>query len=227
MKLTWLGTAVFVLESGEEKILFDPFMELQGGHVALTDDELLQYDTVFITHCHFDHFAFTADKIDDSDFTVFCTRRITPLRARHIAFRWRYILDTLSPWRMIRYAGNLPFLFWANRTFKEAGEIVAYDIKAEGREILLLGSLALDPAETYPKHADVLILPYQGNNDLPARAREVLSVLQPKSVVLSHFDNAFPPMSRDVDLRPLKKLMQEEFPDIKVVKPEAFRTMTI
>ena len=128
---------------------------------------------------------------------------------------------------MIRYAGNLPFLFWANRTFKEAGEIVAYDIKAEGREILLLGSLALDPAETYPKHADVLILPYQGNNDLPARAREVLSVLQPKSVVLSHFDNAFPPMSRDVDLRPLKKLMQEEFPDIKVVKPEAFKKMTI
>ena len=143
MKLTWLGTAVFVLESGKEKILFDPFMELQGGHVALTDDELLQYDTVFITHCHFDHFAFTADKIDDSDFTVFCTRqcvktlerfeadqdrvveiqpdrtypigeiRITPLRARHIAFRWRNILDTLSPWRMIRYAGNLPFLFWA------------------------------------------------------------------------------------------------------------------
>ncbi len=217
MKLTWLGTAVFVLESGKEKILFDPFMELQGGHVALTDDELLQYDTVFITHCHFDHFAFTADKIDDSDFTVFCTRqcvktlerfeadqdrvveiqpdrtypigeiRITPLRARHIAFRWRNILDTLSP----------------------------------------LGSLALDPAETYPKHADVLILPYQGNNDLPARAREVLSVLQPKSVVLSHFDNAFPPMSRDVDLRPLKKLMQEEFPDIKVVKPEAFKKMTI
>ena len=42
MKLTWLGTAVFVLESGKEKILFDPFMELQGGHVALTDDELLQ-----------------------------------------------------------------------------------------------------------------------------------------------------------------------------------------
>ena len=257
MKLTWLGTAVFVLESGKEKILFDPFMELQGGHVALTEDELLQYDTVFITHCHFDHFAFTADTIDDSDVTVFCTRqcvktlerfeadqdrvveiqpdrtypigdiRITPLRARHIVFRWRYILDTLSPWRMIRYAGNLPFLFWANRTFKEAGEIVAYDIRAEGREILLLGSLALDPEETYPKHPDVLILPYQGNNDLPARAREVLSVLQPKSVVLSHFDNAFPPMSRDVDLRPLKKLMQEEFPDIKVVKPEAFKTMTI
>ena len=227
MKLTWLGTAVFVLESGEEKILFDPFMELQGGHVALTDDELLQYDTVFITHCHFDHCAFTADKIDDSDFTVFCTRQCVKTLERFEADQDRYILDTLSPWRMIRYAGNLPFLFWANRTFKEAGEIVAYDIKAEGREILLLGSLALDPAETYPKHADVLILPYQGNNDLPARAREVLSVLQPKSVVLSHFDNAFPPMSRDVDLRPLKKLMQEEFPDIKVVKPEAFRTMTI
>lgn len=257
MKLTWLGTAVFVLESGGEKILFDPFLQLQGGNVALSEDELLKYDTVFITHCHFDHFSFATEIVDQGDSTIFCTRqcvktmekftddlssivqiepdrtypigsiRIRPLRARHIEFQWSHLFDTLTPWRMLRYAGNLPFLFWANRNFRETGEIVAYDIMAEGREILLLGSLGLDKTESYPKHADVLILPYQGNNDLPARAREVIAELQPKSIVLSHFDNAFPPMSRDVDLRPLKKLMEEEFPDIKVLKPVPFKAMTL
>ena len=104
---------------------------------------------------------------------------------------------------------------------------MAFDVKAEHRELLILGSLALDPAETYPEGVDVLILPYQGNNDLPARAEEVLSRLRPKAVVLSHFDNAFPPMSRDVDLQPLKKLMAEKFPHIKVVKPTAGKAIEL
>lgn len=260
MKLTWLGTAAFVLESGEEKILFDPFMELRGGEVALTEDELNQYDTIFITHCHFDHFAYVTEMADPdsgADPTVFCTEQcektlerftddtgflvriepgrtypigsvdITPLRAKHIDFLWSHLFDTLTPVRMVRYAGNLPFLFWANRHFKENGEIVAYNIEAEGKKVLLLGSLALDPDETYPEHPDVLVLPYQGNNDLVARAREVIARIRPKSIVLSHFDNAFPPMSRNVDLRPLKKMMTEEFPSIKVVKPTAFKAIRI
>ena len=128
---------------------------------------------------------------------------------------------------LLRYAGNLPFLYWANRIFKEAGQIVAFDIRAEKREILILGSLALDPEETYPENVDVLVLPYQGNNDLPSRAREVLSRIRPKSVILSHFDNAFPPMSRTVDLHPLKKLLENEFPQIKVVKPSAFKAIEL
>ena len=148
--------------------------------------------------------------------------RIRVLQGRHIEFQMRHVMETMHPLRLLRYAGNLPYLFWANRTFKEAGEIVAFDVHAEGREILILGSLALDPEETYPEGADVLVLPYQGSNDLPARAREVLERLRPKAVLLSHFDNAFPPMSRDVDLRPLKKLMLEEFPEIRVVRPTAF-----
>ena len=257
MKLTWLGTAAFVLESGKEKILFDPFLQLRGGNVALSEEDLLRYDTVFITHCHFDHFSFATEIVSEGDSTIFCTKQcvktlekfyddgnsvveiepdrtypiggvsITPLRAKHIEFQYRHLFDTLTPWRMIRYAGNLPFLLWANRHFKEAGEIVAFDIQAEGREILLLGSLGLDDTETYPQHADVLVLPYQGNNDLPERAREVISRLQPKSIILSHFDNAFPPMSRDVDLRPFKKMMEENFPAVRVIKPVPEKAMTI
>ena len=276
MKLTWLGTAAFVLESGDLKILFDPFLQLAGGETAVPAEEFARYDTIFVTHCHFDH-LYEAEELlseGENNNTVFCTKqccdtlerfledtsnvacirpgqtydifndrcgaepshpapgnpghvRIGVLRGRHIDFRYRYIFDTLSPGRVLRYAGNLPFLYWANRIFKEAGQIVAFDIRAEKREILILGSLALDPEETYPENVDVLVLPYQGNNDLPSRAWEVLSRIRPKSVILSHFDNAFPPMSRTVDLHPLKKLLENEFPQIKVVKPSAFKAIEL
>ena len=298
MKLTWMGTACFVLESGDQRILFDPFLELAGGTTAVSEEELLACDTIFVTHCHFDHLYEAQELVAQGggNVSLFCTKqccstlegfledqsnvamirpgetydlydaapavrktrpaagsdgqpaesrpeaetagrmtgashpqpgepgfvRIRVLQGRHIEFQKRHVMETMHPLRLLRYAGNLPWLFWANRTFQEAGEIVAFDVHAEGREILILGSLALDPEETYPEGVDVLVLPYQGSNDLPARAREVLERLRPKAVLLSHFDNAFPPMSRDVDLRPLKKLIREEFPQIRVVRPTAF-----
>ncbi len=259
MKITWMGTACFGIESGQDKILIDPFLELAGGSYGADIEELMSYDTVFVTHCHFDH-LFTAEEMveqSQGDISVFCTKQccetigqfledesnvvqieagrsyyigsinIDVLKGRHIEFQKSHILDTLSLGRVLRYCRNLPFLYWANRTFKEAGESVAFHLKVEGKQLLVLGSLAVDPEETYPEGVDVLILPYQGNNDLPARAREVLLRLKPKSVLLSHFDNAFPPMSRDVDLKPLKKMMQEEFPDIHVVKPVPGKAMKI
>ncbi len=251
--ITWHGTACFSLEYGSDRILFDPFLELAGGSYGADPQELASFDTIFVTHCHFDH-LFTAQQLleeTDGDVSVFCTRQccetlemfigdesnvvqidtgrsyrigsiyIDVLKGRHIEFQWRHILDTMTPLRVIRYARNLPFLFQANRLFKEAGESVAFHIHAGDRDILLLGSLALDPEECYPENVDVLILPYQGNNDLPARAEEVVKRLNPKSIILSHFDNAFPPMSRNVDLRPFKQMMEKNFPMIFVVKPEA------
>ncbi len=259
MKITWFGTACFGLESGEDRILFDPFLELAGGAYGADPQELAQYDTIFVTHCHFDH-LFTAGQLveeTDGDISVFCTKQccdtleqflgdesnvvqiekgrsyrigsidIDVLEGRHIEFQWRHILDTMTPLRVLRYLGNLPFLFQANRIFKEAGESVVFHIRAEGKELLLLGSLALSPDERYPEGADVVILPYQGNNDLPARAREVLGRLKPGSVLLSHFDNAFPPMSRNVDLKPFARMMRAEFPGVRIVKPVPGKEMSL
>lgn len=257
LRITWHGTACFSIEYGADRILFDPFLELAGGSYAADFDTLMEYDTVFVTHGHFDH-LYTAELMleeGDGDVSVFCTKqcceildrfledqsnvvqidagrtyeigsiRIEVLKGHHIEFRKRNIFDTLTPWRMLRYAGNLPFLFWANRIFQEGGESVAFLIMAGGKKILLLGSLSVHPQETYPEDVDILILPYQGNNDLPARAKEVLARIRPKSVLLSHFDNAFPPMSRNVNLRPLKRMMDETYPGIRVVKPESGKTI--
>lgn len=104
---------------------------------------------------------------------------------------------------------------------------MAFDIRAEGKEILLLGSLALSEEEDYPKRADLLILPYQGNSDLEKEALKIIKRLEPKRILLSHFDNAFPPLSRSVDTRELKQMMDEDYPDIPVAKPKAGKAVHI
>ena len=161
MTLTWFGTACFGLECGEDRILFDPFLELKGGSYWADPQVLLQYDTVFVTHCHFDHLYTVAEFLDleDSDISVFCTKQccgtlakfsqdqsnvvqidagrsyqigsiqVNVLAGRHIEFQWRHILDTMSPLRTIRYAGNLPFLYRANRFLAVLLLIRTYSIR--------------------------------------------------------------------------------------------------
>ena len=65
-----------------------------------------------------------------------------------------------------------------------------------------------------------MILPYSGNHDLVAEADRVVERLRPKRILLSHFDDAFPPMSRSVDTRPFYQMMQQKWPEIAVAKPK-------
>ena len=256
MQITWKGTAYFLIETMEERIAVDPFFELRGGANAASPEDFNE-DTILITHGHFDHLYFVPEILDETDATVFCTQTpaetlekytdnadsivcirpgmslplgdavIRVYKGRHIAFRLSHLTDTIRPLRVLKHIGNVPFLLWANRSFPENGETVVYEIDAEGKKVLLLGSLALDPEEEYPVGADLLILPYQGNNDLVSAADRILERLQPKRVMLSHFDDAFPPMSRNVPMGGLKRLMSTKYPKIQVVKPAFGKSVEI
>ena len=72
-----------------------------------------------------------------------------------------------------------------------------------------------------------LIHIYQGSACLESAALDVTARLLPKRILLDHFDDAFPPVSESVDTRGFKKLMDREYPQIRVVKPVAGRTVEI
>lgn len=129
--------------------------------------------------------------------------------------------EYLRPAHILRNIRNLPFIVYAHTHFKESGETLVYGIEAEGKQILLAGSLNFAPEdlETYPDKPDLLILPYQGCLDREARTQEMIERVHPKRILLSHFDDAFPPVSRNVDLRGLGRLMKTEYPQIPVVRP--------
>lgn len=255
MYITWLGTNSFRLETAGEQILIDPFIELSGSANPNSMEDFMGADTILVTHGHFDHLFFVQDIMEQEEATVFCTAvsaetlerfceqtdlivQLKPgqeftlgpadihvYQGRHIRFDRKLILQTLRPLHLLKHARNLPFLAWASRNFPEKGETVCYGISCEGKQLLFLGSLGLDPEETYPSCPDLLIMPYQGSSRLPQLAAEVIDRIRPKAILLSHFDDAFPPISSNVDLRGLKKLMTEKYSDIPVIKPTAGKRM--
>ncbi len=255
MYITWLGTNSLRIGTGGEQILVDPFIELAGAANPNSMEDFLGADTILVTHGHFDHLFFVQDIMEDEDATVFCTQtpsetlegfsersdlivkirpgqdfslgpvKIHVYHGRHIHFDRKLVLKTLNPMHLMKHARNLPFIRWAHSVFKENGETVCYGLSCEGKQILIMGSLAVDPDETYPVSPDLLVLPYQGSSDLPSAAAPVIDRIRPKAILLTHFDDAFPPISSQVDLRGFKKLMTEQYPDIRVIRPTAGKRM--
>lgn len=128
-------------------------------------------------------------------------------------------MKKLFSFRTVKYFRNLLALGYLNLHFPEKGQTYLYELCAEGKTVLVMGSLGLKEGVSYPEGADLLILPYQGSACLEQEALEVVERLKPKRVMLDHFDDAFPPVSDTVDTRGFKKLMDECYPQIPVVKP--------
>lgn len=257
VKITWFGTASILIESGEDRILIDPFVPLKG---AENHPSLLHYikeDSILITHGHIDHLGSISKILRYSDASVYCSEtpavtlerqrvdedqivrirpgdtlhfgqiKVTPFTGRHIHFDSALIRHTLLNPRIVRYFFNFLFLLFKNPFYKEAQETLAFCVHAENKKILILGSLNLDENTVYPADVDLLVLPYQGAADPVTPALSMIDRIRPKAVLLDHFDDAFPPVSSHVDTRPLKKALSERYPGLPVVKPTAGKAVCL
>jgi len=145
---------------------------------------------------------------------------VTVRRSRHIRFDVPYVLSTLFSARVLRYSSNMKTMLAANRVYRENNETVVFDISHNNRTVTVMGSLALVDNETYAQNADLLVLPYQGHSHLEPIALSIIERLKPKQVLLDHFDNTFPPVSRDIDTTPLVNTMKRRHPGIQVIVPK-------
>lgn len=257
MKITWFGTASLLIEYEGDRLLIDPFLTLKGAanHPSLLS--YLQEDSILITHGHIDHLHSVPKIMANSDATVYCSAtpaktlqkkgvdgsqivvvrpddrlifgkiRVTVLKGQHITFDKKLIRQTLFSRRILQHFSNLLFLGWNHPQYPENEETLIYQIEAGGKVVLVLGSLGLDDQTVYPKYADMVIIPYQGVSDLIPPTLSILHRIQPRTILLDHFDDAFPPISSGIDTRPLKKALAEEFPDLPAVKPTAGKPVTL
>lgn len=260
MELTWLGTAGIRIQTGKDRILFDPFVQLVGGENPNCIDDFLQDQVICITHGHLDHLMEAAELLEEesgAEVTVFCgsvaadtlskltedtdhvavvrpgtriqigTARVQVWEGVHARpGLWQKTRKLLSP-GLFRHFRNALALAWLHPKFPEGGQTYLYEVEAEGKRVLVMGSLGLKDGVDYPTGADLLILPFQGSAHLEQEALRVVERLRPRRILLDHFDDAFPPVSESVDTRRFKKRMDESFPQIPVVKPAAGKKIVL
>ena len=93
---------------------------------------------------------------------------------------------------------------------------MAYSIIIDDKSFFVLGSMNLDKNTKYPKDIDYLILAYQGRSDLDKKVNDIIERINPKNVIISHFDNSFPPISKDVNISNLKNIINK---NINIIIP--------
>ncbi len=157
------------------------------------------------------------DTIELDDFTI------NILKGDHVVFDLPLIIKTLINRRMVKWAKNLGKVIKGFVKYPR-GQVLIYDIMADGQRILHMGSLGICSDEIYPDSIDILSLPFQGRSDIEDLAVQFVGKINPRAVFLQHFDDSFPPISNEIDTTGFQGIMAEMFPDIKVIKPDYLKS---
>ena len=256
MKITWYGTATIGIDDGKTRLLFDPFVRMNKRIETTPVEGFAGFDAVLVTHGHFDHIYSIPELAKvDKKVPIYCTQtpadtlirkgvsaeRINTIspddvfnigdytirvhKFRHIIFDPIYILSVVP-----KCALMLPKLLSQvkiNRTMPEGGEIIAFEIEAHGKKIFLTGSFRDTPEMQYPTDIDVLILANGGSVFVPEKTKNFIAKYHPKKIFVDHFDNAFPPLTRNVSVERLRKTISKNHPDIEFIKPEICNAVEI
>lgn len=100
------------------------------------------------------------------------------------------------------------------------GDIVSFEINANDKTILIFGSAGFNNKMKIPKKVDILIWPFQGRTNMTKYSLPIIEKIKPKTIILDHFDNAFPPITGKVNTEKFVKVMTQKHPEIKIIVPK-------
>lgn len=161
MRITWLGHASFLIESGEKKLVTDPF-----DNIGLAFPRV-SADVVATSHAHFDH---NATNLVGGEFEV-------------VSGTGEF---STGPFAIKGFAS-----YHDESRGSERGDNTIYVIEVEGLRLCHLGDLghALTADEVAALgRVDVLMIPVGGTYTIDAAgAREVAQAINPKIILPMHY----------------------------------------
>ena len=228
MQIIWHGTASIEIRNSFGRLLFDPFVPLEGAETNTPIETYDGFSDILVTHGHFDHIMNLPEiAVRNPEVRIYCTKtpyetlrrkgvetrnlvlitygEVLDIRGFHItAYHGRHavlnIASRAARMPVSQYRGNMPQIIRETRVCRENDETLFYHIECEGRYISVMGSLNLREDVEYPTGADALVLPYNGWKDNLQPAAKAIERLKPKRVLLDHYDDTFPPATSKVDL---------------------------
>lgn len=251
MNITWYGTASIMIDDGQTKLLFDPFIRMNKKTLNTSAKGFSGADAILITHGHFDH-LYSVPEITkvDQKVKVYCTKTpaetlkknnvkedrisvidhgdnikignftIKPIKSKHIVFDPLYILS-VTPKVALHLQSGVKLAKY-NRSMPMNGEIMMYEIENEGKRILLTGSFGYFPDVEYPENPDLFILANGGSVLVPEVTSKFLSHVKPKKIMVDHFDDAFPPLTRPVSVARLERKVKNNLPQTEFIVPREY-----
>lgn len=251
MKIKWYGTASLLLESGDTRLLIDPYLKSKNPKLPPVPlEEAREAQAIFITHPHLDHFrdidAFTKDggarAVYVSENGIRRAKKnglnvapMLPLEAnasigvgpftvrtyqsRHCVFDAATVLGVVFSLRTYLHAVKCISLLIEAKKFRIGNDIFALDISDGEKRVTVLGSAGMDENTVYPTGADLLVFPFQGRAGMHNYMRRFLQAFRPKKVMADHFDDAFPPLTKKVNLKKFSQTVKEELPDAEAFIP--------
>lgn len=257
IKLTWLGTATILLDVQGEKLLFDPFFRMNQKLEQPPLKTFSEVDYIFNTHAHLDHASSlplilkntsaivyappsTLDclKREDVDLnktkTLQLEQKITTKftkvithENKHIKFDFPLILKTifrsLAKFQMLKAIKLLKL----NKKYQMKDDIFSFEVQAENKKLLIIGSAGYEEDQEYPKDVDILVWPFQGRSNMEKYSMPIIEKINPKTVILDHFDNSYPPITTHVKTNNFIETMKEKHPEINVIEPEFGESITL
>lgn len=212
-------------------------------------EEARTAQAIFITHPHFDHFSDIGAFMEAGIHPVYVSEngirnaqengiladgmlpiepnmsiwvgdiRIRTFQSRHCKFDAATILKILfSPRTYCRFGTAVKILNIIKK-YKIEDDIYALEFSHGGKRIMVLGSAGIDENTEYPEGADLLVFPYQGKSNMHKYLRGFLDELQPKAVMIDHFDDSFPPFTRSVNIKHFAPTVAERLPGASAIVP--------
>ena len=73
----------------------------------------------------------------------------------------------------------------------------------------------------------MLVLANGGSVFVPEKTESFIEKYRPKKILVDHFDDAFPPVTRTVSVERLRKKVNSAHPEIEFIKPEICRSIEL